>query len=249
MKRRDAFTLTELLALVPIVALLGVLLVPSLNDTKQTLQAAACLNNMRQWGLAIGMYCNDFNDYMPYEGAGLSDISQSFQLVAWFNILSPYVKQPRLMDLYAQNEVPLPGMKSIFICPSAPDITYMPTTANPYFSYAMNRVLTGLSGQVYKRTKAVLPAKTILFSESENNQFPFTDGFFIGPTTTAPPPAGTPRHSGGNNFVFVDGHAQWYKQADYSRTKVESFDAEIEWAKPRVLYWFPCGDPDTCNKQ
>jgi general secretion pathway protein G len=60
--------MTELLVLVPIISLLGALLLPSLDDAKQTLQAAACLSNMRQWGLAFGLYCNDWNDYMPYEG-------------------------------------------------------------------------------------------------------------------------------------------------------------------------------------
>jgi prepilin-type processing-associated H-X9-DG protein len=248
MKRRNAFTMTELLVLIATGTMVSAVLVASLGGAKEKLQAAACLSNMRQWGLALGMYADDWRDYMPYEGVGGSDITQSFQLSAWFNILSPYMKQPRLMDLYVQNKVPMPGTKSIYICPSAPDITYTPTTTNAYFSYAMNRVLTGLSGQVYKRSKAVSPAQTILFSESENNDFPFTDGFYIGPTTTVPPPAGTPRHSGGNNFVFVDGHAQWYTQADYSRTKAEATNADVEWAQPRVLYWFPCGDPDLCNK-
>src|ERR1039457_1150293 len=114
----------------------------------------------------------------------------------------------------------------------------------------MNRVLQGVlpsppgKGQ-YKRSIAALPGQVIFLSESENNQFSFTAGFFLGKFAV---PSVTPRHSGGMNFVFVDGHAQWYKLDDYSRLNVESTQADAEWAKPRVLYWFPCGDPDTCNK-
>ena len=74
MKRRDAFTMTEMLVLIPVLALVGTLLLASLGDAKQTVQAAACLSNMRQWGLAMGMYCDDYHDYMPYEGSSASPI-------------------------------------------------------------------------------------------------------------------------------------------------------------------------------
>jgi prepilin-type N-terminal cleavage/methylation domain-containing protein/prepilin-type processing-associated H-X9-DG protein len=242
---KRAFTLIELLVVIAIIGILAAMLLPALNRAREKANATACLSNMRQWGLALGMYADDWNDYMPYEGTS-SGIDTGFNLGAWYNILSPYIAGPRLMDLYAAGKIPMPGTKSIFICPSAPKITYAPTTTKPYFSYAMNRVLTGLAGQVYKRSKADKPSDTVFLAESENNDFPFTDGFFIG--TSGTPPENTPRHSGGDNFCFMDGHVQFYKQTDYSRTKAESTNADIEWAKPRVLYWFPCGDPDTCNK-
>jgi prepilin-type processing-associated H-X9-DG protein len=251
MKRRDAFTLTELLVLLPIAALLGGLLLASLDSSKQTLQAAQCLSNMRQWGLAMGMYCNDYHDYMPYEGASVGGIDSGFNLVAWYNVLPHYINQTPLKDLYDSSppNIPLPGQRSIYVCPSVttPASNWIPpaTASNPWFGYAMNRVLTGLAGKVYTRSKAALPGQVILFSESENDSFPFTDGYFIGKLPPIPVP---PRHSGGMNFVFVDGHAQWYKLDDYSRTKTEANNADWEWRIPRALYWFPCGDPDTCNK-
>ena len=250
LKRRDAFTLTELLVLLPIMAMVGALLLASLDSSKQTLQAAQCLSNMRQWGLAMGMYANDYHDYMPYEGTS-SGIDAGFNLGAWFNVLPRYMNQTALKDLYTSSppNIPLPGQRSIYICPSvaAPAANYAgtPTASNPYFGYAMNRVLTGALGKVYARSKAALPGQVIFLSESENDSFPFTDGFFLGKLAV---PSVPPRHSGGMNFVFIDGHAQWYKLDDYSRTKVESSNADAEWAKPRVLYWYPCGDPDTCNK-
>ena len=82
MKRRDAFTLTELLVIVPIIALLGTLMLASLDDAKQTLQAAARLNNKRQWGLAFGLYCNDYHDYMPYEGQSFGELHEN-SLPGW----------------------------------------------------------------------------------------------------------------------------------------------------------------------
>jgi prepilin-type processing-associated H-X9-DG protein len=115
---------------------------------------------------------------------------------------------------------------------------------NPWFGYAMNRLENGLAGRTYPRSLSALPGQVIFLSESENNQFSFTDGFFIGPNNPTPVP---PRHSGGMNFVFVDGHAQWYALADYGRPSPMSApsSAQIEWAQPHALYWFPCR---TCNK-
>ena len=51
MKRRDGFTLTELLVLVPIISLLGASLLASLGGAKQTLQAAACLSRAQTVGV------------------------------------------------------------------------------------------------------------------------------------------------------------------------------------------------------
>jgi prepilin-type processing-associated H-X9-DG protein len=250
MKYRAAFTFAQTLVISSVGILLAGLLLPSLDDAKQKLQATQCLSNMRQWGMAIGMYCNDYQDYMPFDGLA-TDITQGFSLVAWYNVLPHYINQPPLKDLYSSSppNIPLPGSRSIYICPSAPAISYTPTAAKPYFSYAMNRCNVGLSGRRYPRSKSALPAQVILLSESENDEYPFTDGYYIGVYGT--PPANTPRHFGGRNFVFVDGHAAWYATNDYSRTAAEMNNGTgslIEWIHnpPYKIYWWPCRN---CPKQ
>jgi prepilin-type processing-associated H-X9-DG protein len=65
MKHRDAFTLTELLVLIAAGALLGSVLLASLGDAKEKVQAAACLSNLREIGMAISMYANDYTDHYP----------------------------------------------------------------------------------------------------------------------------------------------------------------------------------------
>ena len=236
------FTLIELLVVIAIIGILAAMLLPALNRAREKANAAACLSNMRQWGLALGMYCDDWNDYMPYEGQSMStDITTGFNLGAWYNVLSPYIGGKSLADLYNANNFPLPGAKSLFVCPSAPKISYTPTNTKPYFSYAMNRTLTGLSGKVYKRSIATSPSQTIFISESENDDFSYTDGFYIGNYGT--PPQNATRHSSGRNFCFLDGHVEWYKMDDYSRTSAESQNGTgslAEWAHtpPYKIYWW-----------
>ncbi len=94
MKRgsKHAFTLTELLVVVPVAALVGTMLFAVSNDAKQQLQAAACLNNMRQWSLGFMLYANDYKDYYPYDGAPESPCALG-NTNAWFNVVPQYIGQ------------------------------------------------------------------------------------------------------------------------------------------------------------
>jgi type II secretory pathway pseudopilin PulG len=72
MKRREAFTLTELLVLIAAGALVGSVLLASLDDAKEKVQAAARLSNLREISLAVRLYTDDNNGFMPAASYGMS---------------------------------------------------------------------------------------------------------------------------------------------------------------------------------
>jgi prepilin-type N-terminal cleavage/methylation domain-containing protein len=80
MLRRRAFTLIELLVVIAIIAVLAAILFPVFAAARSAARRTTCISNLRQVGLALQMYRQDY-DELPMH---LSAVNQA------------YVKEPRL---------------------------------------------------------------------------------------------------------------------------------------------------------
>lgn len=216
-----AFTLIELLVVIAIIAILAGMLLPALAKAKAKSKATACLNNLRQVGIATVMYVQEYNQYPG-----------CYSIVPEVYAIWP----PRLLSQIGTN-------RAVFYCPAADPKSAWDTNVNktlgargpdgvrdPYgihnaskFSLAYNdwglgqsllgspRSNLGLGGDInggltqgpVRESMVVSPSQMIMLADSK------PDGSWdanMDPTEQGQWPSN--RHNRRTNILCADGHAE-----------------------------------------
>ncbi|MBN2713597.1 MAG: type II secretion system protein [Planctomycetes bacterium] len=64
-RSRSAFTLVELLVVIAIITVLASLLMPALRQAVESARGVACMSNIKQTSLFIGIYAEDYGGWRP----------------------------------------------------------------------------------------------------------------------------------------------------------------------------------------
>lgn len=136
-----AFSLVELLAVIAIVGVLVAIVTPIAGMARRASRQAACMNNMRQLGMAITMVTGDRDGVFPREGAtGRGGRANPAQPDAWYNLLTAALRQPTLAGLADAGRLPRGRERSIFNCPEfrTEHLPAPPTEDEVVFCYGFN---------------------------------------------------------------------------------------------------------------
>lgn len=92
--RRSGFTLIELLVVIAIISILAAILFPVFAQARAKARQTACVSNMKQLGLAMMQYVQDYDEQMPYadNGGSNGNANSPVYRVVWQDMIFPYVK-------------------------------------------------------------------------------------------------------------------------------------------------------------
>ena len=214
---KKGFTLIELLVVIAIIAILAGMLLPALGKAKAKAKGIACINNLKQVGLAMLMYSDDNDGYIP-RGNGYP----------WFFVYMPFMPEGGTDEDFR-------GVR-IYKCPSYPNrnprerqiITYVINAWK--FSSPTDMIGSEQIGPS-KITAFQMPSDTIHLGDNEDGSWrPIITGYQDAQTDLNDVWAPThlpyhertgrlsserriaeKRHNQGSNFVYLDGHAGYLR--------------------------------------
>lgn len=180
---KNGFTLIELLVVIAIMAILATLLFPALRGARERAMRVNCMNNLRQAGLAIGLYAQDYRDWMP-------------PALEWRALLvdGGYIGEEMLScpsgrdELTEDTNPPVTNYMYHAYLDSGPDAEMGPRKLGQALDPVRAAVI--IDGRCWSRDEVVFFPDSVVAVDIDDQD-------------------ADPRHGEGVNILFAGGHVEW----------------------------------------
>jgi len=140
--RRSGFTLIELLVVIAIIGILVSLILPAVQQARESARQSGCRNNLKQIGLALHNYHGSHRLFPP---SSTSDVEQGGWIVvptsrhihSWSSLILPYVDQVPLHDQINFNASSM-APANLLVGEMLPPVFRCPTYSGAKFSVDEN---------------------------------------------------------------------------------------------------------------
>ncbi|GAB4458522.1 MAG: hypothetical protein OHK0029_19880 [Armatimonadaceae bacterium] len=275
LRKFHAFTLIELLVVIAIIAILAAILFPVFAQARAKARQISCASNLRQIGVAILMYAQDYDGITPIirecsPVPGWTPCQNGRVTLGWMDFIQPYARNQQIFKCPGDPApvIPVPpGTPPLLNAAPGQGYVFGDPSARPggqnRSSYGYNMNLANNGTSIASDAQINFPSTTILIFEFASNsggglsavnvgnapleQRAATFNIVRNPARTwgtecsEPGPNNNPngvpydtnvsffnnltpdqqaqeravlsseRHSGGANYMFVDGHVKWYR--------------------------------------
>lgn len=235
-KRTPAFSLVELLVVIVIIAVLAGLSFTITGKVKQKAAATKCMNQLREWSVAINGYAAEHN--------------QQVLLYRWGMVGSTDVKAYNSYLSSSDAKSPMPNgemgiaLANYRMCPAqwstepTADRGYFLTHPNvmqsngKYGKFPLIDTNGDGTGDSYSLAKMARPSEFLMMMDSDpSGSTPYRTSeltTFVKPICINDKPKKI-RHSGGVHGMFADGHIEFLKWSEIDPNNSQNTDKVTRW--------------------